>query len=360
VIRRFAIGIGAASMAAIGARMVSGRATRRLLDAPRTAPGEAALGPALDALGGEIVRFRARDGVRLGGRWLPAEAGDPTWTTDPREAILLLHGYTGSCAPDLVEYGPYLRRTAAVLGIDFRGHGASDDGHTTFGVLEVEDIAGALAWLGERGIRRVALFGTSMGGISALAAVAVLGDGSLAAADVDPAAPRHVDPVPRPDIVAVIADSVAPELEIPIASRLPGPARGFMAARLFDGAARTLGADPRATEPIRVIGLVAPVPLLLIHGAADSTVPVAAGRRLAAAGGPTTRQWIVPGAEHSAAHAVATQDYERTTTDFLRVAVAAARTHDGSEPGGVGSGSIIAAPGDQAGIPTVRAMPVED
>ena len=111
------------------------------------------------------------------------------WVPDPREAILLLHGYSGSIAPDLVEMGPFLRRTASVLGLDFRGHGASDDGPTTFGLLEVEDVAGALAFLGERGVRRVALVGSSMGGITALAAVAVLGDGRLASADADPAAP---------------------------------------------------------------------------------------------------------------------------------------------------------------------------
>ncbi len=69
-----------------------------------------------------------------------------------------------------------------------------------------------------------------------------------------------------------------------------------MAARLFDGAARTLGADPRATEPARVIGLVEPVPLLLIHGEADATVPIADGRRLAALAGPSAIHWVVPGA----------------------------------------------------------------
>ena len=110
----------------------------------------------------------------------PAEAGRPgRWTPDPHEAIVLLHGWSGSIAPHLVEYGPFLRRTAGVLGLDFRGHGDSDDSPTTFGLREVEDIAGALAWLGERGIERVALVGMSMGGISAIAAVAVLGDGSL-------------------------------------------------------------------------------------------------------------------------------------------------------------------------------------
>jgi pimeloyl-ACP methyl ester carboxylesterase len=361
MIRRLATAIGAAVLSVVAVRSLGRRASGRLLDAPRTTPDEAALGPALDALGGEVLRLRARDGVRLTGRWLPAEAGGPdaadgAWTVDPHESIVLLHGYTGSVAPDLVEYGPYLRRTAGVLGLDFRGHGGSDDGPSTFGLLETEDIAGALVWLGERGITRVALVGTSMGGIAAIAAVAVLGDGSLPGADIDESAPRHVQAAPHPRIVAVVADSVAPELEIPIASRLPGPGKRFVAARLFDGASRTLGADPRATEPSRVIGLLEPVHVLLIHGEADATVPIEDGRRLAALAGPSTQHWVVAGAGHSGGHAVATEDYERRTTDFLRMALAAARTDDADRPG---PGPIIARSATPADTP-IRATPMED
>ena len=309
-------------------RAVTRRAAGRLLQAPRVNPDEAGLRPALDALGGEVVRLMSRDGLRLAARWLPVARTEDGWRADPHEAILLLHGYSGSIAPDLVEYGPFLRRTAGVLGLDFRGHGGSADGPSTFGLLEVEDIAGALTWLGERGITRVALVGTSMGGISAIAAVVVLGDGALLAADIDPAAARDVDIAPRTMIVGVVADSTAPELEIPVASRLRGPARQFLAKRLFDGAAATLGADPRATEPARVIGLVEPVPLLLIHGDADQTVPIADGRRLAALAGPSTEHWVIAGAGHSAGHVVAGQDYERRLTDFLRLAFRRGRGED--------------------------------
>ena len=195
---------GAASLVSIVTfRAARRRAARRLLAAPRFGPDEPAMTAAIDGLGGEVVRLRSRDGVRLAARWLPRDAGpqgvsdgetDAPWSADAHDAILLLHGYSGSVAPDLVEYGPFLRRTAGVLGLDFRGHGKSDPGPSTFGLLEVEDVAGALAWLGERGITRVALFGTSMGGITAIAAVAVLGDGSLAAADVEPDTPSG--PVP--------------------------------------------------------------------------------------------------------------------------------------------------------------------
>jgi|GEM_PF-1151645 len=323
---------GAAVLGVVGLRAARARGAARLLTGIRRGEDEATLGPALDALGGEVVRFRARDGVGLAGRWLPATGGAAGWTTDPHEAVMLLHGYSGSIAPDVVEYAPFLRETAGVLGIDFRGHGDSDDGPTTFGMLEVEDVAGALAWLAERGITRVALMGTSMGGMTALAAVAVLGDGSLVAADADPARPRAPIGAPRPQIVAVVADSVASDPTIPVAARLPVPAwlQRFVAAQLFDGAAASLGADPRATGPAQVIGLVEPVPLLLIHGSADAAVPLADGLRLAALAGPSAEHWVVDGADHSGSHARAPQDYAHRVGDFLRVALARARTEDGS------------------------------
>jgi fermentation-respiration switch protein FrsA (DUF1100 family) len=70
---------------------------------------------------------------------------------------------------------------------------------------------------------------------------------------------------------------------------------------------------------------VEPVPLLLIHGDADTTVPLPDGQRLADLAGPNAEHWIVPGAEHSEAHVAAGQDYERRVTDFLRVALRRSR-----------------------------------
>jgi fermentation-respiration switch protein FrsA (DUF1100 family) len=328
VIRRAVGAAATAVLSVVALRGVRRRAAERLMAAPRVGPEERSLAPQLDALGGEVVRFRSRDGLRLAGRWLRAEAGDPDWAPDPYEAILLLHGYSGSIAPDLVEYGLFLRRTANVLGIDFRGHGDSEPGPTTFGMLETEDVAGALSWLGERGVTRVALFGTSMGGMTAITSVALLGDGRLVAADSEPSPTRAAIGAPRPLVVAVVADSTAPEVEVPVARRLRTPLRGFMARQLFDAATRSLGADPRDTEPARVVGLVDPVPLLLIHGSADTTVPLDDARRLVALAGPSAESWVVDGADHSRSHAVAGQDYERRVTDFLRVAFRRSRDDD--------------------------------
>jgi pimeloyl-ACP methyl ester carboxylesterase len=335
LIWRVAAVAGLAALPAAAVRLVIGRGAERLLAGPRTTEDEAALAPRLDALGGEVVRLRSRDGLRLAGRWLPVERGARgkrgaggragAWRPDPHEAILLLHGWSGSIAPDLVEYGPFLRRTAGVLGLDFRGHGDSDDGPTTFGLHEVEDVAGALAWLGERGITRVALVGTSMGGVTALASIVVLGDGSLPSADVDPDVPADDRSAPRPRIVAAVADSVGPDLTTAVANRMRGPLRGYLAGQMFEAASRRVGGDLRATEPIRIIGLTEPVPLLLIHGAADATIPLAAGERLAAAAGPNVEHLVVPDAGHSAGHITAPAAYEARVEAFLRRALADAR-----------------------------------
>lgn len=335
MIRRVLLLAAAPFLALLAVGPVLDRLARRLMQAPRRLPEEAGLGPALDRLGGEVVRLRSRDGVRLVGRWLPADppagagadggsAGDG-WEPDPREAILLLHGYSGSVAPDLVESGPFLRRTAGVLGLDFRGHGASDDGPTTFGVLEVEDVAGALAFLGERGVRRVALVGSSMGGITAIAAVVVLGDGRLASADADPSATAATIDAPRPRIVAVVADSVTPELAIVVGRRMDMPFGRRIAERAFGRFERLVGGDPRKTQPIAVVALLEDVPLLLVHGEEDRTVPIRDGRRLAAAAPGGTRHLVIPGADHGAGHATDPASYEASVQGILRDAFTSTR-----------------------------------
>jgi hypothetical protein len=122
VIRRGLLAIGGVAVSVASFGVLTRRASRRLLDAPRVAPSETGLRPALDALGGEVVRFRSRDGLRLSARWLDAERDDPSWEVDSHEAVLLLHGWSGSIVPGAghsqahqVEPAEYETRTTSHL-----------------------------------------------------------------------------------------------------------------------------------------------------------------------------------------------------------------------------------------------------
>src|SRR5262249_28446466 len=110
---------------------------------------------------------------------------------------------------------------------------------------------------------------------------------------------------------------------VPIANRihLPvgGPIRRLLAGRAFAAASREMGGDIRAMEPGRVIGLVE-VPLLLIHGDADTTVPPAHGRRPVPPAGPSAEHWAVPGAGHGGAHRAAPEEWDQRVSAFLRQA----------------------------------------
>ena len=92
------------------------------------------------------------------------------------------------------------------------------------------------------------------------------------------------------------------------------------------------------------------MPLLLIHDADDTTVPLADGERLAALAGPSAEHWVVPGAGHAGAHRADPERYEQRVTSFLRPAVTAARN---GQP-------ILGSPGAPAGDRSNDALLVED
>jgi len=118
---------------------------------------------------------------------------------------------------------------------------------------------------------------------------------------------------------------VTPELEPLVARGIGRPLGRFLAARAFGRLARRVGGDPRLTQPGAMIGLLEEMPLLLVQGADDRLVPVAEGRRLAAAAPRGTRHLVIEGAGHGEAHAVDPARYEAEVSALLRGAFAAAR-----------------------------------
>jgi pimeloyl-ACP methyl ester carboxylesterase len=125
----------------------------------------------------------------------------------------------------------------------------------------------------------------------------------------------------------VVADSAVPELEMVAVPFVRGPRR-FLASRLFDAIARQLGDDPRDTEPIRVIGLLEGVDVLLISGDQDEILPVGDAFRLADAAPHGTDHWVVPGADHRQGHRVDPAGYEARVTAHLRAAFRRGRAAD--------------------------------
>lgn len=108
-----------------------------------------------DVLGVERVAFEATDGTGLRG-----------WVLDGPDAapwVVLCHDLASNKGELLGLAVAAQKAGYRVLLFDFRGHGESDGTRSGLGVSEKGDVLGALAYVGDRGGRQVALFGVGMG-----------------------------------------------------------------------------------------------------------------------------------------------------------------------------------------------------
>jgi pimeloyl-ACP methyl ester carboxylesterase len=292
--------------------------------------------------------LRTSDGVRIEAAYDPyeggADGGGSVRSTAPAPgAIVLAHGFSGSVDR------PALRRTVgvftqygAVITFSFRGHGRSG-GHSTVGDLEVLDLAAAVRWARSLGHARVATVGFSMGGSVVVrhgalrrpygtAGAAGMHEGRTGAqtgtersgssdsgngASVSGSSgsgssgsgghPGHPGEHPGEHSDAVVAVSA--------------PARWYYRGtapmrRLHWVIQRPVGRlvsryglrtrihprdwDPVPLSPTAAAPLLAPTPLLVVHGDQDPYFPVDHPHALAAAGDPeSTELWLVEGFGHA-------------------------------------------------------------
>jgi pimeloyl-ACP methyl ester carboxylesterase len=140
-------------------------------NAPRDdVPSAAALGLA----GARDVSFRAGDGTRLAGWYVPRQTRG-TVSAPPGAAVLLLHGSHDDRSDTLAHLRMLARAGYGVLALDARGHGASAGRTNALGWAGTDDIAGALAFVRrqpEVDPGRIAALGLSMGAEEALRAAA--------------------------------------------------------------------------------------------------------------------------------------------------------------------------------------------
>lgn len=222
--------------------------------------------------------------------------------TGGKQTILMLHAKDGrrddptiglmEIARALVQHG------YNVFVFDFRGHGESGGTRVGIASLEVRDVGGALAYLKTRGISQVGTLGFSMGAATTLNSAAAY-----------------------PEMRVLVADSAFADFEQLLDIELPKQTGlpvlfvpGTMAVSL-----PLFGMDFGNDQPARSVARLGNRPVLLIHGTADSSVPLSHAYQLQAAGAsnPNLRLWVVPDAEHVRAYRKYPDEYLKRVIGFF-------------------------------------------
>ncbi|UCE64358.1 MAG: prolyl oligopeptidase family serine peptidase [Nitrospirota bacterium] len=251
----------------------------------------------------ERVSFPTEDGLTLRGWFIPAESASrqaPAQEKEPREAcatILFGHGYPFDKA-NILRHALFLHSRFNLLLFDFRYFGESDGAYTTAGLLETRDVKAAVEYVkGREDVdpTRIGAMGFSLSASSFILA-------------------RHTD------VKAIVADSPYASLEKVVQRQFfffPGPTKWPLVALTKVYARLLLGLKLSDAVPADAVG-EQKTPLLLIHGDADSQIPVEHSREIHAKANPaSTELWIVPGADHGFAHALAGYDYEIRVREFF-------------------------------------------
>ncbi|MFF9016507.1 alpha/beta hydrolase [Streptomyces sp. NPDC014870] len=229
--------------------------------------------------GSQRATLLTGDGVRIEAVYEPCTRG----VTDT--AVVLAHGFTGSAdRPAVRRAARALAEHAAVVTFSFRGHGRSG-GRSTVGDREVLDLAAAVRWARDLGHARVATVGFSMGGSIVLRHAALERDtGGHADAVAAVSAPARWYYRGTPSMRRVHWVITRPM------GRLVG--RYGLRTRIDHR-----DWDPVPLSPVEAAPLIAPTPLLIVHGDRDPYFPVDHPRTLAAAAG--CELWLEPGMGHA-------------------------------------------------------------
>ncbi|MFJ6013115.1 alpha/beta hydrolase family protein [Streptomyces sp. NPDC092952] len=253
--------------------------------APRTAPGTAPRAVLRTVL-------RTDDGVRIEAMYEPGASFDGTADgvdgADAGTVIVVAHGFTGSVdRPAVRRAAGVFAGRAAVVTFSFRGHGGSG-GRSTVGDREVRDLAAAVAWARSLGHRRVVTVGFSMGGSVVLRHGALYAGRAAEGADA---------------VVAVSAPArwfyrgTAPMRRVHwLVTRPTGRLAGRYGLRTRIARGPW---DPVPMPPVEAARLIAPAPLLIVHGDRDAYFPLDHPRSLAAAAGEDAELWLEPGMGHA-------------------------------------------------------------
>jgi pimeloyl-ACP methyl ester carboxylesterase len=260
---------------------------------PSASPGEVLLDCLPGAAGDDLT---SSDGTRLAGWYVPsASESGPTGPT-----VVLVHGW-GSNKSAMLDRAALLHDRYNLLLLDLRNHGQSEDAPTTQGVREARDVEAAIDWLEQaKGPDRIALFGVSMGGVTA-----------LNEADGD----ERIDAIVVEATHATIANAAQARIE---QAGYPLSLLGSWAVLL--GALARTGQDVSSADAVQAIARLDERPVLIISGGRDRTIGENAAQELEAAAreaGSPTELDICEGAGHADAPETCARRYPDWVLGFL-------------------------------------------
>jgi pimeloyl-ACP methyl ester carboxylesterase len=197
--------------------------------------------------------------------------------------VIVAHGFAQSWSrPWVWRIATRLNEVGGVVSFDFRGHGRSG-GLSTLGDRETRDLDVAVRWARELGYRRVAAVGFSMGA-SIVVRYAGLAGGLDAAVSVSGPGHWYFRGTERMRRVHWAVERRTGRL---------------VTRTLLKTRVNPVRWDPAPMPPAEAAALIAPAPLLVVHGDQDSYFPVYHARQLYDAAREPKELWIVPGFGHA-------------------------------------------------------------
>jgi len=214
------------------------------------------------------------DGVPIDAAHLPG---------DKDLGIVLAHGFTLNWQrPAVWRVATRLNKFGGVVTFDFRGHGRSG-GVSTVGDKEIKDVAVAVGYVRELGYRRVATVGFSMGASIVLRHAGLIGDVDAVVSVSSPGRWYYRGTRPMRLVHLAIENRVGRMV-----------AKAILKTRISKGKW-----DPVPLPPDDAAALIAPIPLLIVHGDKDHYFPVDHARQIYAAANDPKDLWIIPGFGHA-------------------------------------------------------------
>lgn len=212
-------------------------------------------------------------------------------------ALIMLHAKdnTRSFAHNLNLGRSLWQQGYTLLMFDLRAHGESGGDHTTYGQYEQYDVVGAVNFLKSKGYNgaSIGIIGWSLGGASALMGMSQ-----------------------TPDIKAGIIDSSYADLAHIASLRLAQ--LGFFYPGVLVASRLLWGMDIDQARPEEAIKKLGNRHILLIHGDADTTVPLSEMYLLQQAGGlSVANTWVLHGINHAGAYPAQPEEYLRRVVAFF-------------------------------------------